>query len=176
MPEAPNKPANVSVVSQPPLPTGSNNIGSVGVTRLPSLPAGTNFIGNVGIGAIGPGNNKIGSVTQSGEWNVSVTAIDPTVSRLLTAATGVMSGPTVVCNHAYKTFSVAVGGSGSAKVTLFGSADGTIFVPLAVFDMNAITLPTDGLATGATSHTKFYMRVSDITGSPILNATVMGVF
>lgn len=146
----------VGVNSLPMLPTGNNYIGKVGIQTLPPLPAGSNTIGKVGINGI--------------------TCLDPKVNNLLTNATTVGQYPTVTCVHAYKTFTFGLTGDGAARITLFGSADGSIYVPLAVFALDSLTTPADGISSGATSYTKFYVTVSDITGNPILNGSVMGVF
>jgi len=155
----------------------------VGINSLPMLPAGNNFIGNVGIASFPPlarGSNQIGSVLQAGVWNVGVSRlpsfVDPTVGMLLTNAATPATGPTVVCNHAYKTFSFGLTGTGTAKIDLFASADGTIFVKIASFSLDSTKESTDGFTTGATSHTKFYAVITEMTGTPAINGSVMGVF
>lgn len=178
----------VGVSHLPSLPAGGNFIGSVGIQALPPIPTGSNFIGNVGIPrlpALSPGNNLIGKVTIDSLpiGNVNVigavpirSMVDPLVGILLNGVTSELTGSIVACSHAYKTFSFLLTGTGSATIKLFGSADNMIYVPLATFAMDSVKTPTDGLTTGATSYTKFYVVVSDITGTPALDGSVLGVF
>jgi len=97
------------------------------------------------------------------------------IQKLLTNVSAAVTGPTEVCNDGVKSFTVAIAGSGTAQVDLYGADDGHTFVWLATFAMDTVALPTDFLTISKDSLTSFYMVTSALTGSPILNAHVKGV-
>jgi hypothetical protein len=162
----------VSLASLPALPTGTNTIGSVKLTDGTNVPA-------VKAASTSPAATDpaiVVAISPNSPSHPVQSYMDPTVGALLTNVTTNSTGPTVTCSHAYKTFAFKLTNTGSATITLYASADNSIYVPVATFKLDDTNTPSDGLTTGATGHTKFYAVVSGISGSPTLNGSVVGVF
>jgi hypothetical protein len=162
----------VSLASLPALPTGTNTIGSVKLTDGTNVPA-------VKAASTAPAATDpalVVTISPNSSNQRVQSYIDPTVGALLTNVTTNSTGPTVTCSHAYKTFAFKLTNTGSATITIYASADNSIYVPVATFKLDDTNTPSDGLTTGATGHTKFYALVSGISGSPTLNGSVVGVF